>query len=404
MKILCVWGMHNYGNPLRGVSYEYSNFLPSLRKLGHELIFFESLDKSFYQDFGDLNEKLLKTVVTEKPDIILCVLLGYEVWLETLKLILNNTNAILINWSTDDSWKYEQFSRHISPLFHLYATTYPDAINKAKRDGFHNFFLTQWAASSVSLQEPLPAAKCQHNVTFVGSAYGNRPQWISELKQQGIHVDCFGYGWPNGPIPAEEIPNIIRGSIISLNFGDSGIVMKGIVPHRSRQIKARVFEVPGAGGFLLTEHADRIDDFYQVGKEIVTYDSIADLAEKIRFYLNQPDRRDHIAQAGFQRTKQEHIYEMRFKALFESIPKQAVSDTSNAAVLDMFKSIRKSHQTRYFLKIIRQLLLFPCVMIWGNVRGRRAARRLLFELSWRFFGKRTFSVVGWPGRLFYKES
>ena len=43
-----------------------------------------------------------------------------------------------------------------------------------------------------------------------------------------------------------KIPEIMRQSVISLNFSNS---------RQGRQIKARTFEVPGAGGFLMTETA-----------------------------------------------------------------------------------------------------------------------------------------------------
>jgi hypothetical protein len=33
-----------------------------------------------------------------------------------------------------------------------------------------------------------------------------------------------------------------------------------------------------------------------------------------------------------------------------------------------------------------------------------AARRFVFELSWRFAGARTYSASGWAGRMFYRES
>src|SRR5574340_921916 len=98
MKILCVLGKHNYGNPARGEGYEYVNFLPALRNLGHQVVFFESFARDAYRDFAELNRSLLETVESEKPDVVLCVLLGYEVWLETLQLIRAGSNAILINW------------------------------------------------------------------------------------------------------------------------------------------------------------------------------------------------------------------------------------------------------------------------------------------------------------------
>lgn len=406
MKILCVFGRHNYGDPTRGESYEYANFLPALRRMGHDVVFFESFDRDGYRDFADLNQRLLEAVQTEAPDIILCVLLGYEVWLETLDIIRTGSNAILINWSTDDSWKYEQFSRFIAPSFHIYATTYSDALAKSKRDGYNNFVLTQWAANSANLVEPLPASQCRYRVSFIGTAYGNRPKWISALDELGIKVECFGHGWKAGTVSTEDIPRIMRDSIISLNFGDSGMVMHGIIPRKSRQIKARVFEVPGAGGFLMTENAANLDSFYRVGEEIVVYEGISELADKIAYFLEHTEKRDSIAMAGYDRTRTEHTYEARFEKLLELASQIKAARGLEPCVIDYgkFDSIRKRYKMGLLMNLVKLVLLAPCIVVWGRKRGPRAARRFLFEISWRVAGKNTYSVSGWPGRLFYRES
>jgi len=405
VKILCVLGRHNYGNPARGNGYEYAHFLPALRNLGHEVVLFESFDRSYYLDFADMNRKLLQTVKQEKPDIIFCVLLGYEVWLETLQLIRDSSESILINWSTDDSWKYEQFSRFISPAFHLYATTCAAAMTKAVRDGYGNFFLTQWAADSTILAEPLPSCDCKHSVSFIGTSYGNRPRWMTALAERGIRVECFGFGWENGTVAAEEIPRIMRDSIISLNFGDSGVHWRGLRPYRSRQIKARIFEVPGAGGFLMTEDADKLNNFYMPNSEIVTFTSPDDLAQKIRHYLDHPEARDRIARAGYARTRDTHTYIQRFSALLAAAQtRQSVQGTASGIDMAHFEIIARRHELGAVMKLFRECWRLPFVMLWGKERGPRAARRMLFELSWRLAGRHTYTVSGWPGRLFYRES
>jgi len=406
VKILCVLGEHNYGDPSRGECYEYVNFFPALRSLGHEIIFFESFNRNAYHDFAEQNRKLLEKVQAEKPDVILCVLLGYEIWLETFQLIREGTNSIIINWSTDDSWKYEQFSRFIAPSFHLYATTYPDAVLKSKRDGHDNFVLTQWAANSASLAEPLPSAQCQYPVSFIGTAYGNRFKWMSALAERGIKVECFGHGWERGAVAAEEIPKIMRNSFISLNFGDSGIVMNGIVPGRSRQIKARIFEVPSAGGFLMTEYSEGLDNYYRINEEVAVFDGILDIEKKIKYFIENPEERDRLAMAGYLRTRGEHTYEMRFGKLLDAAIKHKalMIDGKNGIDFEKFKLLEKRHGTGVTLRFIKILLLIPCIMVWGRRRGPRAARKFLFELSWRLAGKKAYTASGWPGRLFYKES
>jgi spore maturation protein CgeB len=406
VKILCVLGEHNYGNPSRGKCYEYVNFLPALRNLGHQVIFFESFDRNAYRDFADMNRKLLEKVQAEQPEIILCVLLGYEIWLETFKLVREGCNAVIINWSTDDSWKYEQFSRFVAPAFDIYATTYPEAITKAEGDGHSNFVLTQWAASTTSLAKPLPSRACSYQVSFVGTCYGNRQESVLALQKLGIDVTCFGHGWTNGPVGSEDIPRIMRESVVSLNFGDSAMVMRGMVPVRSRQIKARVFEVPGAGGFLMTESAENLDRFYRAGEEIVVYEGISDLADRITYFLGHQEERDRIAMAGHVRTTLEHTYDARFRQLLDiAFRIRAARGTVRCAIdLGKFESIRKRYETGMLLRLVRFVLLALCTAVWGRGRGPRAARRFLFEISWRVVGKETYSVSGWPGRLFYRES
>ncbi len=405
MKILCVLGEYNYGDPSRGGCYEYVNFLPALRNLGHEVLFFESFNRASYRDFPDLNRKFLQKVEAEQPDIILCVLLGYELWLETLQLARAGSHAVIINWSTDDSWKYEQFSRFVAAAFDLYATTYAEALAKAKRDSHGNFFLTQWAANSASLAEPLPASECTHQVSFIGTAYGNRPASVAALAESGIKVECFGHGWPNGPVAAEDIPRIMRNSMVSLNFGDSGMVMRGLIPGRSRQIKARVFEVPGAGGFLMTESAEGLERFYRIGDEIAVFEGIPDLAEKLSYFIAHPQERDRIAMAGYQRTRDEHTYEERFgKLLAAALQRKAPNKEPRRIDFAKFESIAIRHAPGAALRLLKQMLVLPSTMIWGKRRGPRAARRFLFELSWRLAGRKTYTVTGWPGRLFYRES
>ncbi|MBV8210699.1 MAG: glycosyltransferase [Burkholderiaceae bacterium] len=412
MKILCVFGRHNYGDPQRGAGYEYTNFLPALERLGHQIAFFESFDRNAWSGFPDLNRSLLATVEREQPDVVLCVLMGYEVWSETIDLIRALRGPILINWSTDDSWKYREFSRLIARHFDLYVTTDERAFIRSRRDGLDNFVLSQWAANAAALAAPKPAAQCGVPVSFVGTAYGNRPAWIAQLRGRGIDVQCFGHGWPRGAVPADEIPRIVRDSVISLNFGDSPPMRRtaGAGP-AGRQIKARIFEVPGAGGFLITEAVGGIERYYVPGQEIAVFEGLDDLVAKIRHYLAHPDERDAAALRAFERTRREHTYDLRFADLLQraSTARAAHSEEDHKAMplrIDWtgFGQAQAKHSLGPGLRLLRALLLLPFCAVWGRRRGPRAARRALFEISWRLAGSRTYSAAGLPGRLFYEHS
>ncbi len=404
MKLLCVFGRHNYGDPARGEGYEYSNFLPALRALGHEVHHFESWDRNAHADFAALNLALLDRVDTLHPDLVFCVLMGYEVWTETLRT-LRLGGVRVLNWGTDDSWKYPQFSRHVAPEVDLWATTSHVALERARADGLQNVRLSQWAASGARTAEPLASEDCRYDVSFIGSAYGNRGRWIARLKARGLHVECFGQGWPNGPVDAARIPEIYRCSRISLNFGDSGLQWRGLVPYRSRQIKARVFEVPAAGGCLLTEQAERLNDYYESGVEMETFADEDSLIDRARVLLAEPERRDAMAWAGYRRTIREHLYEGRFGVLLgEPEVRNADAAPGHRLDRDLFMRALADHRTDAGLQFLRKVMVWPLQRIWGERRGARAARRLLFELSWRLCGRATYKASGLPGRLFYRES
>lgn len=406
MKILTVLGEHNYGDPRRSQGYEYTNFLPALRALGHELAFFESFHRGRYADFAELNRALLLAVEREQPQIILFVLMGYEVWLETLET-LRRAGKTLVNWGTDDSWKYDSFARFVAPEFDVYVTTSKRALERAQREGLTNVVASQWAANAATLAPPLPADRCRHKVTFIGSAYGARPRWIAALARRGIEVECFGHGWPAGPVAAADIPRIVRESVVSLNFADAGPHGLGFHAIGERQIKARTFEVPGAGGFLLTENVHGLADYYEPGEEVAVFEGIDDVAAQIRYLLAHPDARDRIALAGHRRTAREHTYEHRFREILSEAGARAAGRQPcppfrfDAAA---FAPLARAHATGRLLGTLRACLSVPCRLIWGGQRGPRAARRLLFELSWRVVGARTYRACGLPGRLFYAQS
>lgn|SRR3990167_924177 len=82
------------------------------------------------------------------------------------------------------------------------------------------------------------------------------------------------------------------------------------------QMKLRDFEVPMAGGFYLVEKAPGYDQLFVDGKEVVTWQTLDELSEKIDYYLKHDDEREAIALAGQKRAMRDHTWEARFNTLF----------------------------------------------------------------------------------------
>jgi len=76
--------------------------------------------------------------------------------------------------------------------------------------------------------------------------------------------------------------------------------------------------VPGSGGFLLTEHAPHLEDYFEPGREVGVFGDTADLVEQVRYWLGHPEEREAVAEAGYRRALAEHTYDRRFGEIFEA--------------------------------------------------------------------------------------
>ena len=79
----------------------------------------------------------------------------------------------------------------------------------------------------------------------------------------------------------------------------------------------RLFEATGMGALLLTEAARNLPGLFEPGVEVVTYDGVDDLVDKVRYYQRHDDEREAIAAAGQRRTLAEHTYGHRIAELDE---------------------------------------------------------------------------------------
>jgi spore maturation protein CgeB len=96
----------------------------------------------------------------------------------------------------------------------------------------------------------------------------------------------------------EEISKLFAVSRIHLNF---------LREQNKDSHNVRTLEIPGYGGFLLTQRSkEQSEELYVEGREIACFETVDELKEKIRYYLEHEDERLAIAQAGHERAVREH--------------------------------------------------------------------------------------------------
>lgn len=73
----------------------------------------------------------------------------------------------------------------------------------------------------------------------------------------------------------------------------------------------RLFEATGMGACLITERGRNLADLFEPGREVVAYDSVDECIELCRYYMNNPEAANLIAQAGQRRCLDEHNVDRR---------------------------------------------------------------------------------------------
>lgn len=87
---------------------------------------------------------------------------------------------------------------------------------------------------------------------------------------------------------------------------------------RGASDQGQVFEVPGCGGFLLTEDAPHLERYFEPNSEIALWDSVPALVDKVQWWLNHETERSTVALAGRARVEREYTYDRRFEELFRA--------------------------------------------------------------------------------------
>lgn len=333
MRILYVAMEHDYGRPERGPSFEAVNFRSAFEGMGHEVVPFDFKARHDAAGRDAMGRELVALAATAQPDLAFFFLFEDEIPPATIRAVGSAGACTTMNWFADDHWRFEGFTRHYAPAFDWSITTDRDALPKYRALGHERVLLSQWGVNRYAYRKTAEAL--EHEVSFVGLPHGDRWSVIERLRKSGCEVECWGDGWPKGRIDHAGMVRLFGASAINLNLSNSsslprtlrfrlGALARGRwndarqARPRPSQIKGRTFEVPGSGGFLLTEAVPHLDEYFVPGREIGVFTDVDDLVDQVDHWLSHPDERSAVAEAGYRRALAEHTYDHRFAAIFSA--------------------------------------------------------------------------------------
>ncbi len=314
MKILYTGLRYNYGKKEEGDSYEFCNLQAGLHDCAKRGMF--ELDIWNTDVNNDIN-MLLDKVLRNQIDLIFNVAFNdtFDLPEQIAKLALKKDIPVL-EWHCDTSWRYQDFTRNRKDRVSYFVTTHPRTMQWFKADGLKAIY-SQWAGSPLYIREDCEKI---YPVSFIGQRHGIRPQIVAALEQSGIECHLFGQYWDgyknwHGYLPniIPDVVNIFNQTTINFNFSNPWHV--GTMP----QIKGRHFEIPQVGGFQISTPADGLDQYFIFDKEIIITNSLQELIDKCKYYLDHAQEREIIANASYDRMQKEHQWHHRFEKILKEI-------------------------------------------------------------------------------------
>ena len=106
-----------------------------------------------------------------------------------------------------------------------------------------------------------------------------------------------------------EISQVLNASKINLN----------IITKFDMSLNFHAFETLAAGGFLLTNNAWAANEFFDLARDLETYENTYDLVDKIKFYLKRIYTAQIIAQNGKSAIRQGNTFKDRVNVILKHI-------------------------------------------------------------------------------------
>ncbi len=265
-----------------------------------------------------MNAAFVAAVGEFRPDVIL-FLKGETIYESAIREVRRRFKPLLLQWYPDGPFNVEnrnatRDSIASIPLFDIYYI-YAKSLMQPLRDaGARRVEYLAFCYDPAMLRRPEhisgeDRAKYATDVVFAGTWEPMREWWLEKVTDFDLSV--WGNMWervPEGtPLRARWKGNAVYGDEISKLFAVSRIHLNFLREQNRDSHNVRTLEIPGYGGFLLTQRSkEQAEELYVEGREIACFETVDELREKIRYYLDHEDERLAIAHAGHARASHEH--------------------------------------------------------------------------------------------------
>ena len=341
-------------------------FYDTLQKMGHDVVFFSYEEATFKDKIKtssisiiseNIYDNFIKQHKEKKFDLFFSYYHSLNVNPELFKKLKGK--VLCVNYTTN----FHQINDYQDILKEVDLSIYASIEAKSyfEENNIASYYMPFAALKSKGKNVSLKSG----DLSFIGTAYGNRPYYIYRLLQNNLPIKIYGSYWKrstkfnsllrsiklqkeivlnhknvvdtayknlnnlildqinlkyekciNEPLDDYGYDQLLSNSSIVLNIPESRYSHDYSNPKVLIGANLRDFEVPALGSLLLTQYNEEISSLFDIESEIVTFKNEWEMVDKAKFYLRNPNLTLKIAEAGQKRINNEHLWVHRFEAFF----------------------------------------------------------------------------------------
>lgn len=143
------------------------------------------------------------------------------------------------------------------------------------------------------LVPPVPEYACE--VLHLGAAHQDRIEPVNALIEN-FDTHIYGENWEKhgihnrGLVYGGETLKALNSARITILFSRT--------PSGRQTVKVGIFDFLAAGALVATEDFPELRRYFDVQKDLIAFNGIDEMLQKIRYYLDHPDEAEAIRQAG----------------------------------------------------------------------------------------------------------
>ena len=265
---------------------------------------------------------------------------------------VSRLDLVKVYTAGDDPESTEILTRPLAPAFDIHLVNNIDCLDMYRSWGLTHVHF--WPLGSLATVDEvadideegiLDLSTRPVPIVFLGGYQQHRKDRFDRIIAEFPQAFCAGSGWPRGFLPWEEMWRTYRQSQIGWNFHNS-----------TGPINFRTYELPAYGVMQVCDNKANLGKIFELGKEVVGFDSIDECIELTRYYLAHPEEQRRIAAAGWRRWRDDYHPDRVWEKLDDIVTAYLAGqagpvEQGSAAVLGLLEQRRRATAIKRFAAV-----------------------------------------------------